>query len=203
MSSALPTNSDIARRSRHFAFVPQADQGPTPKLLRIARKRNEAVSVRHSHLGQRLRIEHIVRPDDPVEIEDIGRYRVDFVRGERFRLLEWHCATDIVEQCCRIGPETSHSLHWYFVRRQCAHAADERAGERVIGPGSLLAVAGLTVRYIDGFTLDCGATTRRQTYAVRSDADVPRCDVGRRDRLPELRRLGQGRRCDRQSRYAD
>src|SRR3984957_9650888 len=148
-----------------------------PKLLRIARERDEPVPVRHSHLGQRLRIDHTVRSDDPVEIEDMGRYRVDFVRGKRFRLLEWHCATDIVEQCCCIGPKTSHSLYRYFVRRQCAHAADQRASERDIGPGSLFAVTGLTFRYIDGFTLDCGATTGRQTYAIRSDANVPRCDV--------------------------
>src|SRR5882724_6912376 len=202
-TSGLPPETDTVTAGRHVSKVPRADQGPAPKLLRIARERDKPVPVRHSHLGQRLRIDHIVQPDDPVEIEDIGRYRVDFVRGERFRLLEWHCATDIVEQCCCIGPETSHSLYRYFVRCQCAHAADQRASERDIGPGSLLAVTSLAFRYIDGFTLDCGATTRRQTYAIRSDADVPRCDVGGRYRLPELRGLGQGRRCVRQHRYAD
>ena len=120
-----------------------------PKLLRIARERDESVPVRHSYVGQRLRIDHIVRSDDPVEIEDIGRYRVEFVRGERFRLLEWHCATDVVEQRCCVGPETSHSLCRCFVRRQRANAADERAGERDTGADSLLAVTGLTFRYID------------------------------------------------------
>ena len=34
---------------------------------------------------------------DPVEIEDVGRYSVDFVVGERFRLLERHRAANIVE----------------------------------------------------------------------------------------------------------
>src|SRR5262249_680477 len=155
--------------------------GSALKLLGIARERDEPVPVRHSYLRQRLRIDHIARSNKPVEIENIGRYRVDFVRSERFRLLKWHCATDIVEQCCCVGPKTSHSLHRYFVRCERTHAAGQRASERDNGLGSLLSVTGLTFCDIDGFTLDCGATARRQTLAIWSDADVPGCDVGRRD----------------------
>jgi len=69
-------------RSRRTERAADRDQDSALKLLRIARERHESVPVRHSHFGQRLRIDHIVRPDDPVEIENIGRYRVDFVRSE-------------------------------------------------------------------------------------------------------------------------
>jgi hypothetical protein len=53
--------------------------GPSKKLLRIAREGNEPIPVRHFHLGQRLRVEHVVNPDDPVEIKDVGGHRVDLV----------------------------------------------------------------------------------------------------------------------------
>ena len=49
------------------------------KLLRIAREGNEPVPVRHSHVGQRLRVEHVVGPDDAVETKDVGGHRVDLV----------------------------------------------------------------------------------------------------------------------------
>src|SRR5215813_3348104 len=49
------------------------------KLLRIAREGNEPIPVRHSHLGQRLCVEHVVDPDDSVEIKDVGGHRVELI----------------------------------------------------------------------------------------------------------------------------
>jgi hypothetical protein len=54
-------NQNLQRKEMsRWAITP--DQGPTPKLLRIARKRDEPVPVGHSHLRQRLRS---ITPFDP------------------------------------------------------------------------------------------------------------------------------------------
>jgi len=50
-----------------------------PRLLRVARKNNKSLSIWHPYLGQRLRIEHLVGADDPIEVEDVGRHGVDLV----------------------------------------------------------------------------------------------------------------------------
>src|ERR1700716_3814891 len=112
------------------------------KLLRIAREGNESIPVRHPHLGQRLRVEHVVGPDDPIEIENIGRYRVEFIAGERLRLFERHRAPNIVEQSRRVRPAATYSLDRRLARRERTGAADKRI---VRAPGTILAVAGLTI----------------------------------------------------------
>ena len=61
------------------------------------------------------------------------------------------------------------------------------------GPaGAFLAVAGLALGGVDRFALRSRAAAGRKACAVRTDADVPGRDVGRRDRLAELRRLRRG-----------
>ena len=59
--------------------------GPSKELLGIARERNEPIPVRHFYFGQRLRVEYLVGSDDPVEIEDVGRHRIDLVVCQRLR----------------------------------------------------------------------------------------------------------------------
>ena len=149
-------------------------------------------------LGSDCASSTIVGPDDAVEIEDVGRHRVEFVAGQRFRLLERHRAPDVVEQRRRVGPVAADRLYRRLAGRERTDAADERI---VRAARALLAVAGLALRGVDRFALRGGAAAGRKACAIRADADVPGRDVGGRDRLSELRGLRQrGSRDEGQSR---
>ena len=49
---------------------------------------DETVPVGHLHLGQRVRVHHVVFADDLVEREDVSGQCVDFIVGERLWLLQ-------------------------------------------------------------------------------------------------------------------
>jgi hypothetical protein len=52
-------------------------------LLRLGRvDHHELVTVRHLHLRQRLRIHHVLGPDDAVEVQEIRRHGVYFLVGQ-------------------------------------------------------------------------------------------------------------------------
>ncbi len=55
----------------------------TASLLRLGRvDHHEIVAVRHLHLRQRLRIHHVLGPDDAVEVQEIRRHGVDLLVGQ-------------------------------------------------------------------------------------------------------------------------
>src|SRR5262245_2156984 len=65
---------------------------------------DEPVTVGHLHLGQRLRVDHVILADDLVEREDVGSQCVDFIVGECLRLLPRHRPARVVEVGRGIGP---------------------------------------------------------------------------------------------------
>src|SRR5262252_7934508 len=90
---------------RFEPIVARAIEARALKLVREAD--DEAVSVRHPHLRQRLGIHRLVLVNQLVEREYVGGQRVDFVVRERPGLLPGHRATDEVEESRGITPEVS------------------------------------------------------------------------------------------------
>src|SRR6516162_9251867 len=76
-----------------------------PRSHRVGETRNKSITVRHSHLGQRLGGHRVVFADQLVLRQNIGGQRIYLVVGECHRLLPWHRPPDIVEHCWRVWPE--------------------------------------------------------------------------------------------------
>src|SRR5215475_3904763 len=136
-------------------------------------KRHESIPVWHPDLWQRLCVDHIVFPDDVVDSQEIRDYRVDLIIGERFCFIERHGTTDVIENRCRVGPEASDSLERHLIADKRVAAARQRI---IWLTRSLLAMTGEAFCDVDGLALFGCAAAGRQACAIRSDADVPRCD---------------------------
>src|SRR5262249_58822931 len=102
-----PAATDLCMRSDILFDITASKDSLLPiRSLKLIRKANDkAVAVRHFHLRQRFRVHLIVLADEFVERENVSSQRVDFVVGERSRLLPRHRSPDIVEEGCGIGPE--------------------------------------------------------------------------------------------------
>jgi len=102
---------------------------------------DESVPVRHLYLRQCLGVHRVVLADQLVERENVSGQSVDFLVGERPWLLPRHRASDVVEDCRRIGPEISDGLlRVYAGDWRTAHQAGADAAFAV------LAVAGQALR---------------------------------------------------------
>ena len=73
---------------------------------------DEAVAVGHMHLRQGLGVHHFIFADYLVEREYIGGHCVDFIIGERFRLLPRHRSPREIEDRRRIGHVVGDSAFW-------------------------------------------------------------------------------------------
>src|SRR6266851_2697984 len=156
--------------------------------LDLVRKTDdESVAVGHAHLGQRFGVHRVVLADQLVLREDKGGERVDFVVGERARLLPRHRPPDEVEDGRRIAPEVGDSLRRVDpVDRAAAH---DRGGNPALAP---FAVAHRALLREDALALRGRAATGRQAGSVGQDADVPGSDVGRIYRPAEVGPFGDG-----------
>src|SRR5262249_10735371 len=123
-----------------------------------------------------------------VEREDVGSQCVDFIIGERLRLLPRHCPASVVEDGRGIGPIVADQLYRIAVSGVERTAADQRAAR---SSTALLAVAErASVVGVDLGALRGCPAAERQTDAVRRNADVPGREIGRCDLLSESRGVG-------------
>ena len=153
----------------------------------IRKADDEIVVVRHFHLGQGLRVHHLILRDQIVGGEQVGAERVDLVVGERVRRRPRHGAADIVEQRRRPGPEIGDGLE-----RRDAIAGERRIADHDVARAAFAVVAVTEVAALVDIELGAlrgGAASGRQIAAVRHHADVPRLDVGFGDRLAQSRRI--------------
>src|SRR3989442_2210044 len=65
---------------------------------------DKVLAVRHLHPRQGLGVYHVLRPDDPIELEEVCRDSVDFVISERLGLRVRHGPAHIVEHRGGVGP---------------------------------------------------------------------------------------------------
>src|SRR5580704_12927884 len=147
---------------------------------------DEAVAVRHLDLGERICVEGCFLRDDPVEEQHIGRNGVDFVGREGLRRVERHGASNKVEQCRRVGPETADGLFRLLVAQR-ADAANEAIHRLALAMG---AVTTRAFRREDRLALPDVAVSRRQPGAAGRGVDVPALDLLRRRRTPNVVALG-------------
>src|SRR6267378_6666502 len=136
----------------------------------FARPIHEAVAVRHLHLLQRSGVHLVALGDDSIQVQHIRRHRVGLVIRERLWIGERHGAARVVEKRGRIRPEAAHRAQGIGGRER-ADAARERVGRLAHAPG---AVTGLALRHVHSPALLRVAATRRQAFAARRDADIPR-----------------------------
>src|SRR6266850_1375240 len=111
------------RKSTSVAQVFPPQQPPRGRLhwrLRESKQRpldlvrktdDESVAVGHAHLGQRLGVHRVVLADQLVLREDKSGERIDFVVGERARLLKGHRPPDEIEDGGGVAPEVCDRLH--------------------------------------------------------------------------------------------
>src|SRR6516164_3875110 len=90
--------------SRALANLRSSSYQALCPLVLIRVLADEPVTVGHLHLGQRLRVHHVILADDLVEREDVGSQCVDFIVGECLRLLPRHRPARIVEDGRGIWP---------------------------------------------------------------------------------------------------
>src|SRR5258706_2761685 len=84
---------------------------PRQRPLDLVRKTDdESVAVGHAYLGQRFGVHRVVLADQLVLREDVGGERIDFVVGERARLLIGHRPPDEIEHGGGIAPEVGDRL---------------------------------------------------------------------------------------------
>src|SRR5882762_5394329 len=110
------------RKSTSVAKVCPPQQPPCGRLhrrLRESKQRpldlvrktdDESVAVGHAHLGQRFGVHRVVLADQLVLREDEGGERIDFVVGERARLLPGHRPPDEIEDGGGVAPEVGDRL---------------------------------------------------------------------------------------------
>src|SRR5262249_23874312 len=150
---------------------------------------DEPIAVGHLHLGQSLCIHHIIFADYLIERENIGGERVYLVVRERLRLLPRHRTPRVIEYCRGIRPIVADLLYRIAIGGIERTTADQRTARAT---ATLLAMAArAAVRGVDGRALRRCPAAKRKASAVRPDADVPRCEISRRDRLPESWRVGR------------
>src|SRR5262245_47857738 len=89
--------------------------------------RDEAVAIRHLHFGQSLRIHDVVVANDGVEVQDIGRDRIDLGWFQETRFVERHRAIDVVPQRRGIWPEAADGLEGPRCSKSSLPANEDRA----------------------------------------------------------------------------
>src|SRR5216110_513573 len=168
------------RKSTSVAKVCPPQQPPRRRLHRrpceskqrpldlVRKTDDESVAVGHAHLGQRFGVHRVVLADQLVLREDKGGERVDFVVGERARLLPGHRPPDEVEDGGGIAPEVGDRLRRIDAARDRSPA--DQGGK---GPAlAVLAVAQGTLLREDARALCGRAAAARQARAVGLDTDV-------------------------------
>src|SRR6266850_92665 len=162
---------------------------PKQRPLDLVRKTDdESLAVGHAYLGQRFGVHRVVLADQLVLREDKGGERIDFVVGQRARLLPRHRPPNEVEDGGGIAPEVGDRLRRIDAARERS-AADQRGKRPAL---AVLAVAQGALLREDARALRGRAAADRQARAVGLDADVPGGDVGRLERNPEIRPCGEG-----------
>jgi hypothetical protein len=155
------------------------------ELHPVGKPDDEVVGVRHLHLRQGLGVDHIVRADDLVLLQDERRQRVDLVVGQRLRGRPGHRPAREVEDRRRGTPETGNGLRRLDpVDRR---AADQRAVSATLGAFAMTGRAAFLG--IDLGTLRRRAAAGRQAGAVAENADVPGLEVALADRPAEIGRF--------------
>ncbi len=131
-------------------------------------------SIGHFDFRQRLRVKRRIFGDEPIQIEDIGRDRIDFVRRQRLRRVERHGAAHEVKQA---SWRKANSFR-RSASRLCRNTVPKPPASRSIGLPSPLApwhAAHFVV--VDRATLRHVAVARGKSRAVRRNVDVPACDL--------------------------
>src|SRR5207302_8531069 len=147
----------------------------------FARPIHEAVAVRHLYLRQRPRVHLVALGDDAIQVQQVCRHRVGLVIGQRLWIGDRHGAARVVEKRGRIRPVAADRAQ-RIRRRQRADSARQRVGRLAYAPG---AMAGLALRHVYSLALPRVAATRRQSFAARRNADVPRRHLLRGRSAPE------------------
>src|SRR5262245_2074157 len=177
--SALPARSSGEMLHRAGVWDPSTSCYIELVFFRILA--DESVAVGHLHFGQRLRVHDLIFADNLVEGEYIGGQCVHFIIGKCLRLLLRHGAPCEVENGGGIGPIVANQLHGVTVsavERPSAYQWPARSSAALVAVAERASTFGVN----RGALRWCPAA-RRQTDAVRRDADVPGRKIGRRDWL--------------------
>jgi hypothetical protein len=118
--------------------------------------------------------------------------RIDLVVAERPRLLPWHSPPDVVEERRRIWPEIGDRLHRGRVVGYRSGADEWRRSHACNSASAVRAVTQRAFRSEDGGSLARRSGTRRQTRAIRLNADIPRGYIGLIDGPAEVGPVGKG-----------
>src|SRR5580704_1219755 len=137
---------------------------------------DEAVAIGHLYLGEGACVERRVLRDNAIEEQHVSRNGVDLVGREGLRRVERHGASNKVEQCRCVGPETAAGFFRLLVAQR-ADAADQPVHRLTLAIG---AVTTRAFRREDRLTLPDVAVSRRQPGAAGRRVDVPACDLRRR-----------------------
>src|SRR5215471_19526607 len=129
----------------------------------------EIVLVGHLYPRQALRIDGVALANDTVEMEQIGRDRIDLVVAQRLGRNQRHGSAHVIEDRCRIGPVAANRLD----RRL-------RSGERPLAADQLVVRLAGTIETMTAgamWNVDALALLRRsaaegQSATVRQDADI-------------------------------
>src|SRR3984893_4611774 len=100
----------LDQRHADAALVRSRTPSVEAHLNAIRKPDDEVVAIGHVHLRQGLRIHRIVRADQFVLRENVGRERVDFIIGERTRRLKRNGAANEIEDRRCIRPEILDGL---------------------------------------------------------------------------------------------
>src|SRR5256885_5436682 len=188
------------RKSTSVARVCPPQQPPRSRLHRrlceskqrpldlVRKADDESVPVGHAHLGQGFGVHRVVLADQLVLRQDEGGERIDFVVGERARLLPGHRPPDEVEDGRGIAPEIGDGLRRIDTAAKRS-AADQGGKDAAL---AILPVAKSALLREDARALRGRAAADRQARALGLNSDVPRGDVGRLERNPEIRPCGEG-----------
>ena len=130
---------------------------------------DEAVVVRHHHLGQAPGIHHHVFSDDAVEVQDVRHDRVDFSRRQQSRLIEGHRPIDVVPDRRRLRPETPDRLERPGSGER-AFPADERGA--YTAAFTVRTVAARAASGVDRASFGDGSRAVGQAAAVRRDGSA-------------------------------
>src|SRR3954447_7688020 len=129
--------------------------------------------------------------DHVVEVEDVGRHRVELVVGQRLRIAEGHGAADVVHHRRGVGPIRADRPDRVVARQRAVAAGQDRPAPVRLAELAVARRAALEIEPLAGFRR---ALAGRQPAPVGADGDVPAGDLLAR-RLAadaELLRLSEG-----------
>jgi glucose/arabinose dehydrogenase len=164
-------------------------QGSYRALDPVRKTQNEVIAIGHFHFWQGLRVHRVVRADQFIARENVGRQRVSLIVSQRMRHLRRHGPADEIKNGGRIRPEVPDG----FLRRIDADeftVADQRI---LIAALAIFAVTRGAFFRENRNALRGRTAAFRQSGAVGQNADVPRRDGRFIDRLAAIGRLSQQR----------